>query len=534
MTVVACPLPSNRCTPKESRVKELFRACLVIFISIGVSGLTAMAQSSQSAETTAAKPPAEVTKEESSVTDHTIRVGGQEIAYQATAGTFILKDDKGDPTASLFYIAYTRKNAGDLSKRPLAFLYNGGPGSSSVWMHLGAFGPKRVATSDAQPTPPSPYRLNDNPYSLLDVADLVFLDPVGTGYSHAVGKSTDKDFWGIDQDVRSLAQAIRLYVTRNGRWDSPKFLIGESYGTFRSAALGNYLQNSENMDLNGIILLSSVLDLGTISFNAGDDRPYILYLPSYAAAGWYHKVIQDRPADLNTYLTEVRRFASGEYASALIKGSKLSDAEKADIAKRVARYTGLPEDYVLKANLRIRPDQFMKELLRGKGLVAGRYDSRFTGDSPSPLGESADYDPSYSAVAGAFTALLNAYLRDELNVKQDRSYTILTGLAGAWDWKRQGFSFGFPGSPNVEDDLASAIVLNPYLKVQIEIGLYDMATPFFEVENTIEHLDLPDKLRGNIEPEYYEAGHMMYLHDPDLAKLKNNVAGFIESASKRE
>ncbi|HEY6328597.1 MAG TPA: peptidase S10, partial [Blastocatellia bacterium] len=471
-------------------MRELFRACLIVCISLTVSGLVARAQSP---EAPGPKPPAEAPKEpkeETSVTDHTIRIGGQEIAYQATAGTFILKDDKGDATASLFYIAYTRKNAGDISKRPLAFLYNGGPGSSSVWVHLGAFGPKRVITSNAQPTPPSPYRLSDNPYCLLDAADLVFLDPVGTGYSHAVGKSTDKDFWGIDQDVRSLAQAIRLYVTRNARWDSPKFLIGESYGTFRSAALGNYLQNSENMDLNGIVLMSTVLDLGTISFNPGDDRPYILYLPSYAAAGWYHKVIQDRPDDLNAYLTEVRRFAAGEYASALIKGSTLSASEKADVAKKVARYTGLPEDYVLKANLRIRPDQFMKELLRGKGLVTGRYDSRFTGDSTSPLGESAEYDPSYSAVAGTFTALLNAYMRDELNVKQDRNYTILRGLSGQWDWKRQDFSFGFPGSPNVEDDLASAIILNPYLKVQIEIGMYDMATPFFEVENTIDHLDL--------------------------------------------
>jgi carboxypeptidase C (cathepsin A) len=500
---------------------------------LSLLGLAAFAQAPEAPA--GAKPVADAPKEESSVTDHTIRLGGQEIPYQATAGTFLLKDDKGEATASLFYIAYTRKNVSDLSGRPVAFIYNGGPGSSSVWLHLGAFGPKRVATLDAEPTPPGPYKLNDNPNCLLDAADLVFLDPVGTGYSHAVGKATDRDFWGIDQDARSLAQAIRLYVSRNGRWSSPKFLIGESYGTFRSAALGQYLQSFEGMDLNGIVLMSSVLNLGKISFNPGDDLPYVLYLPSYGAVAWYHKVIQDRPSDLHTYLGEVRRFAAGEYATALLKGSKLAGDERSDIARKIAHYTGLTEDYVLKANLRIRPDQFLKELLRSKGLVAGRYDARFTGPGRFMVSESAEYDPSFTAVAGTFTALLNAYMHDELKVKQDRDYTILSNFAGgSWDWKRQGFGFGFgfPGSPDVEADLANAMTVNPHLRVQVEIGVYDMATPVFEVEHTIEHLDLPEKVRGNIEAEYYEAGHMMYLHDVDLVKLKSKVASFIESASK--
>ena len=513
-------------------MKKLFSIGAVMCLLTGMI-MTAKAQAPEPAAGPKPAAGAEPPKEESSVTDHTIRIGGQEISYQATAGTFLLKDDKGEPTASLFYTAYTRKNAGDASQRPIAFLYNGGPGSSSVWLHLGAFGPRRVATMDTEPTPPGPYKLNDNPNSLLDVTDLVFLDPVGTGYSHAVGKSTDREFWGIDQDAKSLAQAIRLYVTRNGRWSSPKFLIGESYGTFRSAALGEYLQSFEGMDLNGIVLLSSVLNLGKISFSPGDDLPYVLYLPSYGAVGWYHKLIQDRPADLMTYLADVRRFASGDYASALIKGSKLTAAEKAEIAKKIAGFTGLTEDYVLKANLRIRPDQFMKELLRSRGLVVGRYDARFTGPGRFMLGESAEYDPSYTAVAGTFTALLNSYMHDELKYKQDRDYTIISFFAGGgWDWKHQGFNFGFPGSPNVEGDMANAMTSNPHLRVQVEIGVYDMATPVFEVEHTIDHLDLPDKVRGNIQAEYYEAGHMMYLHDADLTKLKSKVAAFIESAAR--
>ena len=513
-------------------MKKLFQVGAILYF-LAAASVTAMCQAPEAAGA-APKPPADTPKEETSLTDHTIRIGGQEISYQATAGTFLLKDDKGEPTASLFYIAYTRKGVSDSSSRPLAFLYNGGPGSSSVWMHLGAFGPRRVATLDAQPTPPGPYKLTDNANCLLDVTDLVFLDPVGTGYSHAVGKSTDKDFWGVDEDVKSLAQAIRLYVTRNGRWSSPKFLIGESYGTFRSAALGDYLQGVEGMDLNGIVLVSSVLNLGKISFSPGDDLPYILYLPSYAAAGWYHNVIPDRPADLNSYLDEVRRFAYAEYGAALIKGTKLGAAEKTEIAKKIARYTGLTEDYILKANLRIRPDQFLKELLRGKGLVAGRYDSRFTGPGRFMVGESAEYDPSYTAVAGTFTALLNTYMREELNFKQDRDYAILSGIAGGrWNWDHRAFNFGFPGAPNVEADLADAMTSNPHLKVQVEVGIYDMATPFFEVEHTIEHLDLPDSIRGNIQAEYYEAGHMMYLHDPDLTKLKGRVAAFISSASRR-
>ena len=484
------------------------------------------------ADAAAAVPPAP--KEESSVTDHTIKIAGQNIPYKATAQTILLKDEKGESIALLYSTAYTRSDVKDPSTRPLAFLYNGGPGSSSIWLHMGSVGPRRVVTVNAGITPPAPYKSVDNPECLLDKTDLVFVDPVGTGFSHSVGKSQDKDFWGVDQDVKSLAQFINIYVTRNNRWNSPKFLMGESYGTFRSAALGNYLQDHDNMYLNGIVLISSVLDLGTISFNAGQDFPYIYYLPSYAATAWYHKVLKDRPENLNAFLEEARNYARGEYASALMKGGNLSAAEKSEVAKKVARFTGLSEEYLDKANLRVNLFQFMKELQRGRGLTTGRLDARFSGPTYDLLGEFAEYDPQETAISGAFVAAFNSYVREELKFGQDKVYRVAANFSGAqWDWKHQGGeNFGFPGSPNVEGDLVSAILSNPHLQVEVENGIYDLATPFLATEYTMDHLGLSDNLRKNIHLKYYEAGHMMYVRDEDLARLKANIASFVESASK--
>ena len=351
-----------------------------------------------------ANPP----KEESFVTDHTVRIGGQMIAYKATASTTLLKDDKGEPTALIYSTAYTRADVKDFSQRPIAFIYNGGPGSSSIWLHMGAFGPRRVVNSNAAFTPPAPYKLEDNADSLLDKADLVFIDPVGTGFSHAVGKAQNKDFWGVDQDVKMFAQFISIYANRNNRWNSPKFLIGESYGTFRSVALGNYLQSHDGMYINGIVLISSVLNLGTISFNPGDDMPYILYLPSYAAAAAYQKALKEPPADLDAFLTDARKFASTEYADALMKGSNIAEAEKSDIAKKLSHFTGLSEDYLLKADLRVSLPQFNVELERNRGLTTGRYDARYTMPTYDLLTEYAEDDPSYVAVRGAFTAAFNS------------------------------------------------------------------------------------------------------------------------------
>ena len=517
-------------------LKKIWYAVMLLFIIGSAAYRPAQAQEKQEKEAkpAEAKPEGPPPKEESSVTDHTIRLGGQTIPYKATAGTILLKDDKGETNGSIFYMAYIRSDVKDLSQRPLAFLYNGGPGSSSVWLHMGAFGPRRVITSNAEATPPAPYKLVDNEQCLLDRADLVFIDPVGTGFSHAVGKAKDKDFWGIDQDVKSLAQFVNSYVNRNNRWNSPKFLIGESYGTFRSAALADYLQTHDGMDFNGSVLISTVLDLGTLSFNAGDDMPYIYYLPSYAATAWYHKVLKDRPADLNAFLNEARHFAATEYADALMKGSKLSETEQADIVKKLSHFTGLSEDYLTKAKLRVNLYQFMAELQRSKELTTGRLDARFSGPSYDLLREFAEYDPQSVAVTGAFTAAFNHYVREELKSGQDKTYTILSTEANRqWDWKREGGRrFGFPGSPNVEEDLIEAMISNTHLEIQVENGLYDLATPFFATEYTMDHLGLPEKLQKNIHLEYYDAGHMMYLRDEDLPKLKANVARFIDSASK--
>jgi carboxypeptidase C (cathepsin A) len=481
-----------------------------------------------------AEPAPPAPKEESSITDHSIKLGGQTITYKAAAATILLKNEKEEPIALIYYTAYTRSDAKDMTQRPLSFVYNGGPGSASLWLHMGAFGPRRVLTTNADATPPAPYKMTDNAGSLLDRTDLVFIDPVGTGFSHAVGKAQDKDFWGVDSDVKSLAQFITTYVSRNDRWNSPKFLIGESYGTFRSAALSNYLQSHDGMYFNGIVLISSVLDLGTLSFNPGEDMPYVFYVPSYAATAWYHKVLRDRPENLNAFLDEARNFAQTEYAAALMKGTKLSAPEKADIAKKLSRYTGLDEDYLVKANLRVNLPQFMEQLQRSRGLTTGRLDARFSGLTYDLLAEYADYDPQSNAITGAFTAAFNTYVRDDLKFGQDKSYRAISDNIGeSWDWKhRVGPNFGFPGSPNVEGDLIQAMLTNPHLQIEIENGLYDLATPFFATEYTMEHLGLPEKLQKNIHQQYYDAGHMMYLREDDLIKLKNNVASFIDASSK--
>jgi carboxypeptidase C (cathepsin A) len=477
-------------------------------------------------------PAAETPKEESWPSDHTISIGGQTIAYKATPSTTLLKDDKGEPTALMFSIAYTRSDTKGAIQRPIAFVYNGGPGSASLWLHMGAFGPRRVVTPNATSAGAAPYPIEDNASSLLDKTDLVFIDPVGTGFSCAVGKAQDKDFWGIDQDAHSIAQFIGIYLSRNGRWNSPKFLIGESYGTFRSAVLGNYLQSHDGVYLNGIVLISSVLNLETISFNDGDDLSYIVYLPTYAATAAYYKMLNPAPANLNAFLVEARKFAEGEYAVALMKGSNLTADEKKDMAAKLSKYTGLTPDYIEKADLRVNFAQFSVELQRADRKQSGRFDSRYTMPTRDILSEYMGGDASDVAINGAFAAALNSYLRDELKVTMDRTYKISAdGAFGAWNWKR-GAGGGFPGSPNVSSDLINALQTNANLRVQVENGYYDMATPFFSTEYTMDHLFLPGNLRSHIDLQYYGAGHMMYLRPEDLTKLKSNVGTFIENAAK--
>lgn len=501
-------------------------------------------QSSQSAPAKPgeAKPAAEnanaaeaAPKEQSSVTQHTARIGGQNISYAATASTTLLKNDKGEPEALMYSTAYTENGVKDFSQRPIVFLYNGGPGSSSVWLHMGAYGPRRVVTDNAAPTPPAPYQLVDNQYSLLDKADLVFIDPVGTGFSHAVGKAKDSDFWGVQPDVQSLAQFISIYISRNHRWNSPKLLIGESYGTFRSVALCNYLQEHDGIYINGVVLMSSVLDLGTLNFATGDDRSYVLYLPTYAAAAWHYNLLKNRPADLPAFLEQVRQFASGDYAAALMKGSNISDAEKQQIAAKISSYTGLDESYVAKANLRVNLPQFMAEILRSRGLAIGRYDARYNAAMYDVLEEYATDDPSYNAVLGAFTAAFNSYVRDELKFGEGMDYKVLPSAPSEhWNWKGStGNPDDFPSAPNVEGDLIHELLSNSYLQLQVENGYFDLATPFYGTEFTMNHLLLPKSASDRIHLQYYDAGHMMYLHVPDLEKLSANVHAFISQVSQR-
>jgi carboxypeptidase C (cathepsin A) len=519
--------------------KSWFLCAAAIFLCLGQAARVAAQTPEKDTKTSEAKAPdkcdAAATKEESSVTDHTIRIGGQSIPYKATASTTLLKNDKGDATGLLYSVAYTRSDTKDLSQRPVSFLYNGGPGSATMWLHMGAFGPRRAYTVDGSFTPPAPYKLVDNPESLLDKTDLVFIDAMGTGYSHAVCKAQEKDFYGIDEDVEAFAQFIVTYLSRNDRWNSPKFLIGESYGTTRSAALGNYLQSHDTVHLNGIVLISTVLDFATLTFPAGDDRPYIFYLPSYAAVAWYHKVLKNRPADVVAFIEEARKYAQGDYAAALFKGGMLSAAEKAAVAKKVSYFTGLGEDYLIKADLRVTLGQFRAELQRSTGLTTGRIDARFTGYTYDLLEENAQGDPEGPAVGGAFTALINAYNHDELKFGKDKVYHNTNGGFGDWNWTRKTTAprRGFPGAPNVENDLAQALITNPRLLVEVENGYFDLATPFFATEFTMEHLGLPEALQKNIKEDYYSAGHMMYLHDEDRVNLHNHVASFIDRATQQ-
>jgi carboxypeptidase C (cathepsin A) len=502
----------------------------IVIVLLASTGILAPATAQQAADN-ARRAAADVPPEESSVTEHTIRLNGQTVPYRATAATMLLHDDDGEPIGSLYSTAYTRTDVDDLSTRPIAFVYNGGPGSASAWLHMGAFGPRRIVVTDPEATPPAPYRLVANEGSPIDVADLVFIDPIGTGFSKPVGSGSGEDFWGIDEDARSLAQFITRYVSRNGRWNSPKYLIGESYGTTRSAVLVNYLQRREGMDFNGVVLISAVLDFETLLFAPGHDLSYVVYLPSYALTAAYHGLIP-QPADQEAFLDEVRAYAIGPYAAALARGAALPADERASVLTRLASYTGLSQEYLDRANLRVTLSQYRQELQRAVGEVTGRLDSRFDGLIGNLLSEEAEYDPQSTAITGAYTAAINTYLRDQLGFGGDREYRLMGGLGGRWNWQRSG-SRGWSGATYVGTDLAQALIANPHLRVEVENGLYDLATPFFAMEYTVDHLPIPPQAYERIVHKYYEAGHMMYTLEPALLELKANVAAFIAGDGAR-
>jgi carboxypeptidase C (cathepsin A) len=462
-------------------------------------------------------------------TEHSIRIDGHTLRYTATAGTLIIRDDKNQPQASVFYVAYTVAGA-HADHRPVTFLYNGGPGSSSVWLHMGSFGPMRIETASPEATAPPPYHLVPNGDSLLDKSDLVFIDAVGTGYSRPLGKATGKDFWGVDQDISAFTRAIERYVSLNQRWNSPKFLYGESYGTTRSAALVDALQD-KGMAFNGVILMSSILNYGIRL--PGYDELDIGYLPSYAAAAWYHHKIPNRPADLKSFLDRARVFASGPYAAALAQGQNLSAADTDAIATQLAAYTGLSVTYIKQANLRIDLGRFRKELLRDQRLTLGRFDSRFTGTDPDAAGEHPDYDASDSGISCAFVAAFHAYLDGQLKYHSDQDYRPTSGdIIKNWDWKHKAADLprALP-LPYVAGDLAHAMRSNPHLEVLSVNGYYDFATPFFITEYDLAHMQLDPSLRDNLQFLYYPSGHMVYLNTDALKQLKTDLSGFYDHAA---
>ncbi len=477
-------------------------------------------------------------KDQLAVTQHVFTSGGKTIHYTVTAGTIVLKEEaekKGEAAgeaegekarATIFFIAYTRDDVEDKARRPLTFSFNGGPGSSSVWLHLGLLGPRRVELDEAGNLPAPPFRLVDNEYSLLDLTDLVFIDPVSTGYSRPVVGEKAGDFHSFKKDIESVGDFIRLYTTRYGRWTSPKFLIGESYGTTRAAGLSGYLPERHGLYLNGIMLVSAILDFQTASFDHGNDLPYILFLPTYTATAWYHKKLApELQKNLPATLREAEAFALGDYAQALLQGAALPDEARARIAEQLARYTGLAPDYLERTNLRINIFRFVKELLRAERRTVGRLDSRFQGIDRDAAGEQPEYDPGLTNVLGPYAAVFNDYVRGELKFESDLSYEILTERVNPWSYAPHENQY-----VNVAETLRKAISINPYLKVFVANGYYDLATPYYATRYTINHLGLDPSLSTNISLGFYEAGHMMYVHLPSLARLREDLADFMASA----
>ena len=475
-------------------------------------------------------------KDELTVTHGSVQINKQTIPYTVTTGTIVLKEEdeenKSGPKShsAVFFVAYTRSDVDDPQPRPLTFSFNGGPGSSSVWLHMGLLGPRRVLLdAEGQPLPP-PYRLVDNEYSLLDVTDLVFIDPIGTGYSRAAPGEKPEQFFQFTKDIETVAEFIRLYTTRAGRWNSPKFLIGESYGTTRAVGVADHLQQRHGMMFNGLMLVSAILDFMTVRFHPGNDLPAILHLPTYTATAWYHQQLPDdlQQQPLRTLLEQVEAFAINEYGPALLKGTTLGVQERNHIVEQLARYTGLEQDYIERTNLRIEIQRFVKELLRSKRRTVGRLDTRYIGIDRDAAGESFEYDPAYAAIQGAYTATFNDYVRRELRFESDLVYEILNfKVFQPWKYDKHANRY-----VSVVDHLRTAMSQNRFLKVLVASGYYDLATPHMATNYTFTHLGLEPHLQQNITMTYYEAGHMMYVHQPSLQQLKTDLTDFVAAASQ--
>ena len=575
---------------QRNQARRQFRAALISFLGLCLAGPAAASshrlsskkaaqQKSQGDEAARSKgkesvvvqatpvepapgPPAD------SVTDGSVTISGRTIAYRAVAGTITVaatdqqdallgldgkrlsdtgekpldpqKPEEAPPTARMFYAAYFQKGA-PVESRPVTFFYNGGPGSSTMWLHMGSFGPRRVITADTQHGAAAPYTISNNQYSLLDVTDLVFIDAPGTGFSRLMGKDKEKAFWGTDQDAHAFERFIRRFLTKHQRWNSPKYLFGESYGTPRSAVLSAMLQN---VDLNGIVLLSAILSFDNSvdgpRWNPGVDQAYALALPTYAASAFYHHRLSSQPPALEPFLAEVQKYALGEYMNALLQGSELGETEKQAVAAKLHDYTGLPVAYILKSNLRMSGGAFSKNLQDPEGLTTGRLDTRYQGPDLNPLSEEAEYDPQSVAISSAYTTAINRYMRTELKYGENQTYKPSAYGDGnfSWDLRHQA-----PGGPpvgqgesgtNVMPDLAYTLKLNPKMKVLLAGGYYDLATPFFEGIYEMRHLPIPHSLQSNISYRYYQAGHMVYVNEGVLRQFHDDVAAFIRGSEIEE
>jgi carboxypeptidase C (cathepsin A) len=538
-----------RASPKELPImrKLSLAAALAAALLLSTAAVAGSDKNDDKAKPVA-KPDASLVEPQASTTDGSVSVEGHRVDYKAVAGTLILHgtgDKEDEPQVSMFYVAYLKKGV-DASKRPVTFIYNGGPGSATVWLHMGAFGPKRVVTNDDSHTPAAPYGLVNNDYSLLDASDVVFIDAPGAGFSRLIANDEDKSkraeqmkdrrkaIYGVDGDAHAFAQFVTQFLSKYDRWNSPKYLFGESYGTTRSAVLANILENEDSVDLNGVILLSQILSFDTSidgpDFNPGIDLPYELGLPTYAATAFYHHKLPQQPAALEPFLQEVEQYAMGEYAQALMAGSRLPEARKQAVAEKLHQYTGLPVAYLLKANLRVTGGMFEHELQADGDTTTGRLDARFSGPAIDPLGKSSEYDPQSSAISSAYVSAFNDYVRTDLKFGKNRQYRLYADI-DHWD-----FSHKAPGahgealqsSTNVMPDLATAMKTNPNLKVYLNGGYYDLATPFFAADYEMHHLPIPASLESNISYSWYPSGHMVYAHEPSLKLLHDNVARFIE------
>lgn len=511
--------------PTSRGARDLLALCLCL----GLTLATTLRASAMEPEKPEAAVPVEVAQPEPIVTEHQMTIGGRTLKYRASAGYLTLPTEDGKPRGHVFHIAYTLlgdgadSNDGSNRARPVTFAFNGGPGSSSVWLHMGALGPVRIGGLDAEGMPlPPPFESRENPWTWLAFTDLVFIDPVSTGFSRAAEGESPKQFHGLEEDLRSVGEFIRLWTTRNDRWGSPKYLVGESYGTTRAAGLSMLLLGDHGMAINGIVLISPVLDFGSIRVHEGNDRPYIGLLPSLSLTAWHHKrLAPDLMADFDRLKADVEAFATGEFADALALGDRLDPDRRRAVVAKLARFTGLPEEFVDRADLRITLDAFAKRLMLDDRRTVGRLDSRYVGIDADQVRASYEHDPSMSAIVPPYTACFNQYIRGPLNFKSDLPYEILTGRVQPWSFQGEQNRYA-----NVATRLRDAMHRSPSLRVMVACGYYDLATPYFAAEDVAAHMGLDPAVRGNMTFTYYKSGHMMYVRDADLEKLTKDARAF--------